>query len=246
MKQLLLSIFLILAYQSVYSQVEIYHESDPSTLLNGQEILVTGNPSDLQVKALLFLRNASSNFQEFKVRRERIFATSNEDFLCIGELCLENSNPALVSYQFPVPFQLDAGQSSQFEPGFFPDNQNICGVLKYYILDDKDTPVDSVQVKFLIGVENCNLNVAEQNVFDVNKVKLFPNPAKNSVTVDLGGDFQGHVVLQDALGKVVLDSKLFNRKTLDVSSLQNGLYFATIYHGSSKDAVFTKRLIVKK
>lgn len=247
MKQFLLSTLLaFFGFQIAYGQVEIYHESDPNTILNGQEILVTGNPSELQVKALLFLRNASSTFQEFKVRRERIFATSNEDFLCIGELCLENSNPAAESYQFPVPFQLDAGLSSQFEPGFFPDNQNICGVLKYYILDDKDAAIDSIQVKFLIGVENCNLSVAEQNPFVVNKVKLFPNPAKNNVTVDLGGDFNGRVVLQDALGKIVFESNISNKKTLDIAHLQNGLYFATIYHGNAKDAVFTKRLIVKK
>jgi hypothetical protein len=247
MKHFLLLILLVLfSSQGAFGQVEIYHESDPNTLLNGQEILVTGNPSDLQVKALLFLRNASPTFQEFKVRRERVFATSNEDFLCIGELCLENSNPAAESYQFPVPFQLDAGQSSQFEPGFFPDDQNVCGVLKYYILDDKNVPVDSVQVKFLIGVENCNLSIVEQKYFDANKVNLFPNPAKNIVTVDLGGEFQGHLVLQDALGKIVFESVISNKKSFDIAHLQNGLYFATVYQGKANDAVFTKRLIVKK
>lgn len=238
--------FLFFSIQSLVAQVEIYHVNDPSTDLTGQEIVVTGNPSDNQVKALLFLKNTASFFQEYFVVRERVFATSNEDFLCIGELCLENSNPSLDTYQFPVPFQLASEQSSQFEPGFFPDNQNVCGIQKYFILDDKNTKVDSIQVKFLIGVENCNLNTADETSMDVSNVNLYPNPAKNSFTVNLGGDFQGKIVLQDALGKIVLEKNLSKKQTFDISGLQNGLYFATIYQGEGQNVMLTKRLVVKK
>lgn len=63
------------------------------------------------------------------------------------------------------------------------------------------------------------------------QVTLYPNPANNVLTIslDIVGFQKGEVILHDVLGKEVWRSQLVSTsEALDISSLNKGVYFATV------------------
>jgi len=75
----------------------------------------------------------------------------------------------------------------------------------------------------------------------INEVSLYPNPARTSISFldDISGS---DIHIFDILGKEVLRSTFLRENTLDVSSLQAGLYTATITDGKKTQ---TARFIIK-
>lgn len=61
--------------------------------------------------------------------------------------------------------------------------------------------------------------------------ELYPNPAKSSVNVVLGGASQGTLSLYDLQGKLVKHQLVRNNEQVDVSALQPGVYTATLRTG---------------
>jgi hypothetical protein len=89
---------------------------------------------------------------------------------------------------------------------------------------------------------NCNLG---NNTFDTNSVSIYPNPAKEIVTINLTNDNIQSIELIDFTGKKVLIQEMnieTKTNTLDVSSLANGIYFIKIK--SDKNAVLSKKIMV--
>lgn len=89
---------------------------------------------------------------------------------------------------------------------------------------------------------NCNLG---NNTFDTNSVSIFPNPAKEIVTINLTNDNILSIELIDFTGKKVLIQEMnieTKTNTLDISSLANGIYFIKIK--SDKNAVLSKKIMV--
>jgi len=76
------------------------------------------------------------------------------------------------------------------------------------------------------------------NEFELNNIKLYPNPASNNITIDSKTKIDS-VEIFDALGKSVL---VFNESlsTYSINSLNSGLYFVKI-NGEGKE--ITKKLI---
>ncbi|WP_179336567.1 DUF7619 domain-containing protein [Winogradskyella ludwigii] len=75
------------------------------------------------------------------------------------------------------------------------------------------------------------------NGFDSNSFSLFPNPAKEKVTIQLASsNFEtGSVNIYNIQGKIILnDIKLeTNASTIDISSLESGLYFVELTIGNT-------------
>lgn len=85
------------------------------------------------------------------------------------------------------------------------------------------------------------------------KFELFPNPAKNKVTVIINGEDEIEDVnlsILDLTGKVVLNNLIFNQIkngteiNIDVSSLANGVYFINL--NDDKETKSVKKLIIAK
>jgi hypothetical protein len=80
---------------------------------------------------------------------------------------------------------------------------------------------------------------------DVNIVSFYPNPAKNSLTINNETSSLLNAQLINALGQKVRSFNLENgKKTIDVSDLNEGLYYISVSE-NNKTIVFKKIIIVK-
>ena len=86
---------------------------------------------------------------------------------------------------------------------------------------------------FLTGLATSSNNINKDS-----ELAVYPNPVKNVLTIE--GDFTS-VNIYDVFGKLVLTSK--SQKTIDVSSLSNGVYFANI---NTKNAITVKKITITK
>ncbi|WP_052705262.1 S8 family serine peptidase [Flavobacterium sp. 316] len=93
----------------------------------------------------------------------------------------------------------------------------------------------------------CNLeeslNIRKNILSDIN---IYPNPAKNSINVDLNNSLEGETnfALYDIQGRLMLKNKSFDINIiLSVETLIDGVYFLTLENGDNKT---TRKIIIKK
>lgn len=99
--------------------------------------------------------------------------------------------------------------------------------------------IDSINM-----IDMCEINVTSVNDFSSkNEIRIYPNPAKNSLTISFENNNSSTIQIVDITGKIVLTKKLIKTiERLDISSLQNGMYFIKI---QSNEKDFVQKLIVK-
>lgn len=95
------------------------------------------------------------------------------------------------------------------------------------------------EIAFSYTIGDClPASVAENNIADY--IKVFPNPASNTITVKMPDDTKNfNIRLFNTTGQTLLQQSKIN--TLDVSTLANGIYFIAIETESLKT---TKKIIV--
>ncbi|WP_225034758.1 endonuclease [Winogradskyella sp. SM1960] len=76
--------------------------------------------------------------------------------------------------------------------------------------------------------------------FDIDSVKLFPNPVKNNLTIDLKSNVDTNIEIFDILGKRVLKNTISKTSTLNLQALNKGIYIVKITQGNSK---ITRKLV---
>lgn len=93
----------------------------------------------------------------------------------------------------------------------------------------------------------CNLeeslNIRKNILSDIN---IYPNPAKNSINVDLNNSLEGETnfALYDIQGRLMLKNKSSDINIiLSVETLIDGVYFLTLENGDNKT---TRKIIIKK
>ena len=86
---------------------------------------------------------------------------------------------------------------------------------------------------------SCNMAGMEQVTSNNDQEIVYPNPASNVVQVNFSHEQIIEIKLYNLLGKEIISTK---EKKIDVSNLQNGIYFINVKKG---EAVFTKKIIVQ-
>lgn len=86
---------------------------------------------------------------------------------------------------------------------------------------------------------NSIIEPTKENLFNV-----FPNPAKNNITVQCGNSTSAQITVSDITGKVVLLHQTNRNQTnsINISHLNKGMYFISIVNGKE---TFTKKLMVE-
>jgi poly(3-hydroxybutyrate) depolymerase len=85
--------------------------------------------------------------------------------------------------------------------------------------------------------------VGVYNVLAPNDVKLYPNPAKEMVTIDIAFGTKNIITLMDLSGKIIETIQSNKASTdLNLNHLQTGIYFVNIYN---ENGSITKKLIVE-
>ncbi|MGB0886082.1 MAG: T9SS type A sorting domain-containing protein [Chitinophagales bacterium] len=92
------------------------------------------------------------------------------------------------------------------------------------------------------------ITLAVDNVDNFN-FELFPNPAKNQLTITLSNQNQPFILIHNSLGqkmKRVSTASILksnNKVVIDLSNFDNGIYFVDLYNGKNSS---TKKFIVQK
>jgi len=240
MARILFLVFLISAF-SIKAQIEIYEVTDPSTILNGTEVVVEGQPTDFATYIDLRVKNISGQSIEVRFRRDRVIANSAQDQICDNDLCYNCADAP--SYTIPSSTVLANDEDMIFKPQFVPDGNSFCAIHDYYVIDQLGFKLDSVRLKFRIGGEDCSVSVEEisQESLDVS---LYPNPSNGILTVD-GASAGSRLKIIDILGQELKSFALNGKKeTLTLGDMPNGVYFCSIIlpNGESMPA---KKLVLK-
>ena len=91
-----------------------------------------------------------------------------------------------------------------------------------------------------------NFTVAtEIRKFEMNNVKIYPNPAKSNITIELNKTIKGsEVSISDLQGRTLINEAITGEMIkLNTNTLNNGVYFVKI---KSNKQAFTKRIVIKK
>lgn len=101
--------------------------------------------------------------------------------------------------------------------------------------------VDHTNTLYFVIKMPSTLNINE--VGSKAEIKLYPNPAKNILTIEKGDFSISEIVITNALGQTikVIKTKNANSKKIDISSLSNGIYNIKII--TDKNEAFTKQFI---
>lgn len=205
------------------------------------EIMV---PLDTEKSITFDAINASAASSRIVVQRVKLTDLGNSDYVCWGESLSQGTcygidqvtpNNPWNSAPEIIPSQTEGWFAAYYE------NTGNYGVdtYRYYLLDfdNNNAKVDSIDIiwnnGFLSLEENNNLAIS-----------VYPNPAQNQLNVNVGNN-NGKLVMFDALGQKVLTSKVNGSAKVDVSSLNNGVYFYSFIN-TNGTATESKRLVVRK
>jgi hypothetical protein len=103
------------------------------------------------------------------------------------------------------------------------------------------------------NIENCSqtsegygfgIPVNEENVSNQGVVKVFPNPTRDFVFIQINDNEDSHLlIVADALGNQLISQETnTNVVKLDISTLAPGNYFLNIFSGTTNETI----VIVKK
>ena len=86
----------------------------------------------------------------------------------------------------------------------------------------------------------ANVNIEENNFTEL---KLYPNPAKNSINIFIDNSYFSDYVLIDFSGKVLLTGQFLNSFNLDLSSFKEGVYLLKVINQQNK---FVRKITINK
>lgn len=253
MRKILLSVLMVLGISLVHSQNVQIIDTTTMTVVNGQEITVTGSPQASDIPKYLWVKYTGFGTVTLQLKRIELDVTpATLNSTCWG-LCpadvTAGSKPVWdYADDFIPPVDISSGDSTdQLQTHFRPNGIEGCSTFRYSLYD-VNNPNDSVYVDIrYIHTNNglCNLSLEEQA--NLNKVNMYPNPANGSVNFNIENNHDiTSLVVVDMLGKTVktINTTKFNGlMKVDVSSLNDGVYFIKVMQGSR--VTQSKKLMVK-
>ena len=237
MKYSILLITLLL-FNFVFSQsILINWAEDNFESYNGDTVEI-GSTTDVIFTDFYVVNNA--NASSF-IWQRKVISHSGQSFsdqLCDDQLCHEPYGQMwTASFNMPV----DVGDSTLFEPKLLTNGNAGTGHHRYYVLDQTEKMLDSIDVIF-----NSTLSVNTEKLTD-NDVVVYPNPSDGEINFIINNENVKqpyNVSIKDALGKTVCTTSIDSSKKSNIAGLNKGIYFAVI-HSDSKNDVVTKKFIVR-
>jgi len=117
-------------------------------------------------------------------------------------------------------------------------SQSQTGTVYFSIYAKDNDNGESTQLSNFTVSPNTNVNNDEI----ISKLKIYPNPAKNQITIEINGFNANRIEISNIIGAKILSTSFFGSKQpIDISNLKAGIYFVTIYGSGQKE---TQRLVV--
>lgn len=242
MKRTLLTVALSLVFlaPSAISQILITEPSDLTTDLSGTTYLVEKENTEFIVYADLRIVNNSGSTTTLKFKRIRTLDSGLTDQLCYGAICTNAGD--VTEYIWGDMVTLDDGEDILFKPQILNAMEAEFEALHTYdVMDVDDNVLASIVVQFSVE-SSASVELLKK---DFEKTNVYPNPAKDMITIKTSKNAHVDVLITDALGKEVFRKQNFTSNSINVSNLNNGVYFVQVYNSDLK-LTETRKLIIKK
>ena len=246
MKKLILSfIVMIMAFSYANSQNSISLSWDGEAI--GDTVTVWGDPSD-EFAILMFYAVATNNTDAEIVvgvsRNEISIVEGSENNFCWGGQCYPNTTDVSTTNDTIAP-----GESSpayDFSGDYSPKQQVGTSIIEYTFFNVRN-PDENVKVvvKFWASPEGISEDAMQGGQIS----DIYPNPANNYVNLDYNltpAVKQAKVRVVNILGSVVKEAEIekgTSQLRLDVSDLENGVYFYSVLING--DTYKTKKLVIR-
>ena len=184
-------------------QQPVFGELDPHvfTVVEQAETTLTLNPTEL------VFEDESDGVEILTISNN----TAND--VVINGISVKDDLSYHVEHDFTLPYTLTIGESVEVE--VYSD---------FAYKGDRDSElyiISSLGEQIVPIIDNYTVGLEENNALDV---ELYPNPVNNVLTVK--GDRIVKVAIFNALGQEIVTVE--NRNEIDVTSLNNGLYFVRV------------------
>lgn len=197
------------------------------------------NVASLDVQAHIEIKNTSTTPKKVKVRRNGPFdALCSTNYFC-WDLCY------LPTDDVSTGNLTVAGESTNnlFSGHILAAGSGIEGCCKIsYTFFDQDDFSDTLRV----DVQFCGTNSISINENFYSSFSVYPNPANDFVNIEYNGSKDGAFQLFNVVGQSVFSQTLSagdQKTSLDVSSLNSGVYFYTLQIDGQ--VMETKKLVIK-
>lgn len=170
------------------------------------------------------------------------------EFLTASHNCIpEIINNNILKFTFPNIMLVDSTRNEPLSHGFVnfrikqnPNNEygdvinNTAGI--YF---DYNEPVITNTVSSSI-VQDLN-SIQE---FKLSDLSVYPNPAKNAFTIDLGGSKTGEIQIVDAMGRIVYKNEFNGKSKLEINSSnwEKGIYMIRMI---TNDEVSSSMIVIE-
>lgn len=233
------SITLILV-TSALSQILIVDPTDLTTDISGSTVLVQKENTEFLIYADLRLVNNSGSAATLKFRRIRTVNSGLTDQLCYGEICTNAGN--VTEYVWFDMITVQDGENILFKPQILNVMEAEFDALHTYeVLNANDNLLASIVIEFKVE-SSASLELIKK---DFAKTTIYPNPAKDLLSVKTSKNAKIDVIISDVLGKDVYKKQNFTTNSINLSSFNNGVYFVKFYN-TEFNLVETRKLIIKK
>ncbi len=210
-------------------------------IINGDYIDVSGSVDSM----LLFeakIHNIGVAAVEVKVRKEEInIIPGSDNVFCFAGSCY-TSQVSVTSAQLAV-----GGSDSSFAADYYAYGNQGTSIIRYTFFNTHETTdTISVYVRFTgsLGID------APQNP-DFTLLNVYPNPANDRVFFDYHNKYYDPtntvLIVRDFAGRIVKEhivSAGQGTLVLDVSDIDNGVYFYSFTH--NQNITLTRKLIIKR
>lgn len=222
-----------------------------SVIGNGGGYTVTTSPNttDIPARFRFYNTDATNTYTYNILRTIKVLNTQGtftaETYFCAGATCLPPTANTLSSGDYII---LTPGNSERIIT-YFNEINPIGYSEVYYKIFNVNNPNDTLGFTIYY---NPSLNSVSENNSIVEDISIYPIPAKENIFIHLKSHFPLDATLSitNILGQTVLKQQVkikdgFNSKTLDVSSLPNGVYFVLL-NSTNYSKTFTQKIIINR
>lgn len=132
-------------------------------------------------------------------------------------------------------------KSIPFTSAFAPDTLSLI----FAVAQGQINPASLGSALYLddVKLNSAPFNALFENVNNNNELfKIFPNPAKKEINVELIGRYNSAYLVTDVAGKILASGVTSKSTTLDLSKLDNGIYLLSL---QTEDGVWTVKRFIK-
>lgn len=234
MKKIFTFLLVISALAVNAQSIKLFYGGNPMN--NNDTVFLTMAGSDDQIDAFFGYQNTTSDYIEFKVKKEVVFKDEDADLtFCLGECYIGN-------YSQPIdmePNQMVSADNSLAFHAIYSGSSEPALVKYTFMLTENESDQVSLYIYY-----NGGVGIREADMVKV--LRAFPNPASNSVHIEYAAPASGAcLVIKNLTGKEVYRTAVSNvgTKLLDISSFSPGFYLYGIE--SEGRMLCTKKLLVK-